>query len=102
MQAAAKINAHIVLKGFETVIASPDGRYVINRHASPYLATTGKGDVLAGVITGLAAQHMPLFEACCAAVWIHGDGGLRIGPGLVASDLPDVIPAVLASFRLLQ
>ena len=102
MRAAAKINAHIVLKGVETVIAAPDGRYVINRHASPYLATAGTGDVLAGMITGLAAQHMPLFEACCAAVWIHGDGGLRIGPGLVASDLPDVIPAVLASFRLLR
>ena len=99
MQAAAKINAHIVLKGPATVIAAPDGRCVVNHHASGDLATAGTGDVLAGMITGLAAQNMPLFEACCAAVWIHGDGGLRIGPGLVASDLPDVIPHVLKALR---
>ena len=81
LQAAAKINAHIVLKGPATVIAAPDGRCVVNHHASAVLATAGTGDVLAGIITGLAAQHIPLFEACCAAVWIHGDGGLRVGQG---------------------
>ena len=99
MQAAAKINAHVVLKGPATVIAAPDGRCAVNRHASADLATAGTGDVLAGIIAGLAAQHMPLFEACCAAVWIHGDGGLRVGAGLVASDLPDVIPAVLKGLK---
>ena len=81
------------------MIAAPDGRCVVNRHASADLATAGTGDVLAGIITGLAAQHMPLFEACCAAVWVHGDGGLRVGAGLVASDLPDVIPNVLKALK---
>lgn len=94
-QAATRMNAHIVLKGAQTIIAAPDGRLVVNAHASPYLATAGTGDVLAGMITGLMAQGMPVFEACCAAVWIHGDSSLKYGAGLVASDLVDLISAVL-------
>lgn len=93
--AAQMINATIVLKGPETIIASPDGRLVVNNHASPQLATAGTGDVLAGMITGLLAQGMPPFEAACAAVWIHGECALKFGPGLVASDLPPMIPQVL-------
>ena len=95
LTAAKTINAHIILKGAETVIAAPDGRCVINRHASPHLATAGTGDVLAGMVMGLVAQKMPVFEACLAAVWIHGDAGLRLGVGLVASDLPPTIAEVL-------
>lgn len=93
--AAVQSGAMIVLKGADTVVAAPDGRCVVNRHASPTLATAGSGDVLSGMITGLMAQGMAPFEAACAAVWIHGDCALKFGPGLVASDLPDLIPAVL-------
>lgn len=95
LKAAQLSGAVVVLKGAETVIAHPDGRVVVNVHASPYLATAGTGDVLAGLITGLLAQNVPAFEAACAAVWIHGDAALRYGPGLVASDLIDLIPKVL-------
>jgi NAD(P)H-hydrate repair Nnr-like enzyme with NAD(P)H-hydrate dehydratase domain len=93
--ASKRLNCVIVLKGFETLIVSPDGRTVKNTHASPWLATAGSGDVLAGMITGLAAQKINLFDACCAAVWIHGECALQFGYYLVASDLPDLVPVVI-------
>jgi ADP-dependent NAD(P)H-hydrate dehydratase / NAD(P)H-hydrate epimerase len=51
--------------------------------------------VLAGYITGLLAQHLPAFEAACAAVWLHGDCASRFGIGLIAEDLPEQLPQVL-------
>lgn len=95
LSAAQNSGAMIVLKGAETLIVSPDGRMVVNKHASPYLATAGSGDVLAGMIAGLLAQGMPAFEAACAAVWMHGDAAIKFGAGLVACDLPDLLPKVL-------
>ncbi len=95
VRAAKQINAHVVLKGAKTVIAAPDGQYVVNNNACAYLASAGTGDVLAGMIAGLLAQNMPVFEANCAAVWIHGECGKYIGAGLVASDIPDIIPYIL-------
>ncbi|MGB3723132.1 MAG: NAD(P)H-hydrate dehydratase [Pacificimonas sp.] len=98
--AAERTNAIVVLKGAETVITAADGRAVVNRHASPWLAKAGTGDVLAGMIAGLAAQDMPPFDAACAGVWIHGEAGRRIGPGLVAGDIASEVPGILA--RLLN
>ncbi len=95
LEAARQMKTIIVLKGSETMIVAPDGQLVINRHASPYLAKAGTGDVLAGMVTGLIAQSMPPFEASCAAVWMHGEAGLRLGPGLVAGDLAGQIPSIL-------
>lgn len=97
-EAATKSGSVILLKGAQTVIASPDGRLVRNDHASPFLATAGSGDVLAGVIGGLMAQGMAPFDAACAASWIHGETGRRLGPGLIAEDLPESLPGILKTF----
>lgn len=97
-EAAARAGCVVLFKGADTVIAGPDGRCSINsahyERSAPWLATAGSGDVLAGFITGLLARGFPPMQAAETGAWLHVECALKFGPGLIAEDLPEMLPAV--------
>lgn len=100
-EAAERAGCTILLKGPDTVIADPDGRVSINSSAcernAPWLATAGSGDVLAGFITGLMARAFSPHDAAATGAWLHTECALAFGPGLIAEDLPEMLPSVFQS-----
>lgn len=88
----------VIRKGPSTVIAAPDGEIRVVTSGTSALATAGSGDVLAGFVTALLAQGVPPFDAATIAAHIHGAAGAALGPGLIASDLPEACRSVLCSF----
>jgi NAD(P)H-hydrate epimerase len=96
LAAAARTGCTVVLKGADTVIAGPDGAAIVSDGAPATLATAGSGDVLAGIVAGLLAQHLPPFLAGAMAVWLHARAAEGFGPGLIAEDLPDRLPGALS------
>jgi NAD(P)H-hydrate epimerase len=99
LKAARETGATVLLKGPDTVVAGPDGKAVINTGAPPDLATAGSGDVLSGLIVGLLANRLPPILAGIVGCWIHGRAASLFGPGLLAGDIPDLVPAVLRDLR---
>lgn len=103
-EAALRAGCVVLLKGADTVIADPLGRAAISAaaygRAAPWLATAGAGDVLAGFITGLLARGIAAFEAAEAAAFLHVECALEFGPGLIAEDLPERLPAVFQRLGL--
>jgi ADP-dependent NAD(P)H-hydrate dehydratase / NAD(P)H-hydrate epimerase len=97
---AQKYQAILVLKGAQTLIALPDGRIFLCPAGNPGMASGGMGDVLTGMIAGLAAQGFPLEKAAVAGVFIHGLCGDLLadtfgGFGFLATDMVQAIPEVI-------
>jgi NAD(P)H-hydrate epimerase len=95
---AQDLGAVVLLKGPATVVASPAGEALVVCAGDERLATAGTGDVLSGTIGSFLAQGVAPFAAAALGAWVHGSAA-ELGParGLVAGDLPDLIPSVLAA-----
>jgi len=101
---AKKYRVILVLKGHGTVVASFDGTVSINETGNPGMASGGCGDVLTGMIAGLLAQKLTLFDAARVGVYLHGLAGdlaakERGEIGLIASDLADRIPLAIRQYQ---
>jgi ADP-dependent NAD(P)H-hydrate dehydratase / NAD(P)H-hydrate epimerase len=94
---AIDLGVVVLLKGATTVVANPIGDVLLVASGDQRLATAGTGDVLAGILGALLAQRVPAFEAAAAGAWLHGQAArLGAGRGLIAGDIPDLVPHVLA------
>jgi hydroxyethylthiazole kinase-like uncharacterized protein yjeF len=95
--AAEQFNAVVLLKGRRTLIAQPDGPTRVNLTGTPWLATAGAGDVLAGLIGSLLAAGLTPFDAASVGAWVHGEAATRASGGgpltatRVAQELPGVV-----------
>ena len=95
LKAAKESNSIMVYKGNDTFIGSPNGKGYINMHSSPFLATAGSGDVLAGLIASFLSQGLNALKAARLGCYIHSQCALNLGFGLIASDLVKEIPKVI-------
>ncbi len=91
---AERYHACVVLKGNGSIVARPDGTWLVNTSGNPGMASAGMGDVLAGMIAALAAQGAGAHAATAAAVWLHGaaaDALARAGSGPVGISASELI-----------
>jgi hydroxyethylthiazole kinase-like uncharacterized protein yjeF len=102
--AAQRAGCILLRKGPDTVIADPLGGCTLHgavyARRAPWLATAGAGDVLAGIITGLLARGFAPSQAAVTAAWLHAESALHFGPGLIAEDLPEQLPAIFRKLGL--
>ena len=94
-KASRESSAIIIYKGNDTIISSPNSHLAISDKTSPFLATAGSGDILAGICAGLLSQGMDAFMAACAGQWFHKKIGEISGPGMIADDMPGFIETFL-------
>lgn len=103
-EAAARAGCTVLFKGADTVIADQTGEARVHSahydRAAPWLATAGSGDVLAGIITGLLARRFEPMEAAATGALLHTEAALAFGPGLIAEDIPEMLPKVFADLGL--
>ena len=95
---ARRYNITVVLKGHQTVVASPDGNAYVNNTGNPGMATAGSGDALAGIIAAFLGQGLDAFNAAKYGVYVHGlagdiAAGKKTQLSLIASDIIDYLPA---------
>ncbi|HEX2121444.1 MAG TPA: NAD(P)H-hydrate dehydratase [Thermoanaerobaculia bacterium] len=103
-EAARASNCVVVLKGFQSLVAEPDGHVYVNPTGNPGMASGGMGDVLAGMIAALLARDTDALDAACAAVYLHGLAGDLLrdefgDTGLAAMDLADRVPLAIQKVR---
>lgn len=99
-----KYGVTVVLKGFRTVVASPDGRLAVNSTGNPAMASGGMGDILTGLIAGFLAQGHDPFQASCLGVYVHGEAADRrfgkvASRGLLASEVLEEVPRVIGGIE---
>ncbi|MCW8843901.1 MAG: NAD(P)H-hydrate dehydratase, partial [Rhodobacteraceae bacterium] len=104
-EAAHRVGCTVLFKGADTVIAAPDGQCVVHaavyERAAPWLATAGAGDVLAGIIAGLLARGFDPLQAAQTGAWLHVEAARAFGPGVIAEDLPEMLPKVFRDLATL-
>ena len=104
-ECAAKWNKTVILKGANSIIASPDGRAKINAASNPGLASAGTGDVLAGTVAGLLAQGLSYPDAAACGAYLHGAAADLVSAelgdaGMIAGDLLPALPKVIKNLKM--
>lgn len=102
-EAAARAGCVVLLKGPDTVVADAERRAGVvsaqYERACPWLATAGAGDVLTGMIAGLLARGFETKPAAETAAWLHQEAAIAFGPGLIAEDIPEMLPHLFRNMR---